>query len=89
MQLGTILSRHDIHKAPVFLLRSQETSVHSNHLQSEELNAVKQVYEGIFTQDWFSQTDEARLPFARYLIDTYSIGQIEPTRFRKIVECSA
>ena len=63
--------------------------MHSNHLQPEELTAVKAVYDDIVRQDWFSNTDEARSSFARYLIDTYSIGQIEPTRFRKIVECSA
>ncbi|AOF93636.1 hypothetical protein BSY16_4640 (plasmid) [Sinorhizobium sp. RAC02] len=63
--------------------------MHSNHLQPEKLTAVKQVYDDIVTQEWFSKTDEARSSFARYLIDTYSIGQIEPTRFRKIVECSA
>jgi len=63
--------------------------MHSNHLQPEELAAVKAVYDDIVRQDWFSKADEARSSFARYLIDTYSIGQIEPTRFRKIVECSA
>lgn len=63
--------------------------MHSNHLQPEELTAVKAVYDDIVSQDWFSKTDEARSSFARYLIETYSIESIEPVRFRTIVESSA
>lgn len=62
---------------------------HSNHLQPEELSAVRLVYTDIVSQDWFSTSDEAKASFARYLIDTYSTNQIDPVRFRTIVECSA
>lgn len=63
--------------------------MHSNSFQPEELSAVKSVYDEIVSQDWFDQRDESKTSFARYLIETYSIGSITPARFRTIVECSA
>lgn len=63
--------------------------MHSNHLQPDELSAVKDVYDDIVSQEWFDQCDESKASFARYLIDTYSISAITSERFRKIVECSA
>jgi len=63
--------------------------MHSTHLQPEELSAVKLIFDDISKQDWFDKREDAKTSFARYLISTYSISQIEPTRFRTIVECSA
>jgi len=63
--------------------------MHSTHLQPEELLAVKRIFDDVVAQDWFDAREESRSSFARYLIETYSISQIEPTRFRKIVEWSA
>ncbi|MCJ8057255.1 hypothetical protein GB928_028015 [Shinella curvata] len=60
-----------------------------NHLQPDELIAVKAVYDDIVSQDWFDQREEAKASFARYLVHTYSISAITSERFRKIVECSA
>lgn len=63
--------------------------MHSTQLEPDELSAVKLIFDDIAAQEWFDKSEEARSSFARYLIDTYSISQIEPARFRKIVECSA
>lgn len=63
--------------------------MHSNCLQPEELSAVRLIYADIVASDWFDQREEAKASFARYLIDTYSTTQIDPVRFRTIVECSA
>jgi hypothetical protein len=63
--------------------------MHSTALQPDELNAVKLIFDDVVANDWFDQREEARSSFARYLIETYSINQIEPTRLRKIVEASA
>ena len=63
--------------------------MHTNHLQPEELAAVKEIYDEIVAQEWFDQREDAKASFARYLIETYSISAITSERFRKIVECSA
>jgi hypothetical protein len=63
--------------------------MHSNHLQPEELTAVKDIYDAIVAQDWFDRREESRASFARYLLDAYSISAITAPRFRSIVECSA
>ncbi|MGQ3294499.1 MAG: hypothetical protein ACT6U0_20100, partial [Shinella sp.] len=63
--------------------------MHSTQFEPEELNSVKLIYDDIVAQGWFDTSEDARSSFARYLIDTYSMGHVEPTRFRKIVEFSA
>ncbi len=63
--------------------------MHANHLQPDDLAAVKDIYDEIVSQEWFDQREESKASFARYLIDAYSISMIESARFRKIVECSA
>lgn len=63
--------------------------MHSTTLQPEELNAVKLIFDEVVANDWFDQREEARSSFARYLIETYSVSQIEPIRLRKIAEWSA
>ncbi len=70
-------------------IAEKETAVHPTHLQPDELQAVKAIFDDIVEQDWFDGSENARTSFARYLVETYSISSIKPTRFRKIAEASA
>lgn len=57
--------------------------------QPDELRTLKAIFDEITSQDWFSETDEAREGFARYLLNTFPGGTFNETRHRAIVELSA
>lgn len=55
----------------------------------DELSTMKDVYEDIISQPWFSRDPEARKAFARYLLDAYPGGTYRPDLDRPLLESTA
>jgi hypothetical protein len=57
--------------------------------QPEELDAMKEVFEEIASEPWFSKSPDARKSFAKYLLENFPDGSYEPIKHRSVIEDAA
>lgn len=61
----------------------------SGVMQPEDLNAMREVFDDVASQPWFSRDPAARKSFAKYLLENYPDGSYDPVMDRPVIEASA
>lgn len=57
--------------------------------QPEDLAAMKQVFEEITSEPWFSQDPDVRKSFAKHLLENYPDGSYDPVKHRSVIKDAA
>ena len=57
--------------------------------EPEELASLKAIFDEVTTQDWFEPSDEAKVAFAKSLIENYPAGVYDARKHRALVLTSA
>lgn len=55
----------------------------------EQFEAVRQVFDSITSEDWFTQSEKRREQFATYLLDAYRNGLTDPFELRTLGRAAA
>lgn len=55
----------------------------------EEFAVVKQVYESVTSERWFTHSEKRREQFASYLLDAYQNGLTDPFELRTLSRAAA
>jgi hypothetical protein len=58
-------------------------------MQPEELAAMRDVFDDVASQPWFSRDPSARKSFAKYLLENFPDGSYDPVMDRPLIEASA
>lgn len=61
----------------------------SGIFEPSELADMREVFEEITSQPWFSRDPDARKAFARYVIEAYPGGTFNPTTDKPLLEATA
>ncbi|WP_314092866.1 hypothetical protein [Shinella sp. M31] len=57
--------------------------------EPSELADMREVFEEITSQQWFSRDPDARKAFARYLLEAYPGGTFNPATDKPLLEATA
>lgn len=58
-------------------------------LRPEQFEGVRQVFDSITSEDWFTQSEKRREQFATYLLDAYRNGLTDPFELRTLGRAAA
>ena len=57
--------------------------------RSEQFQVVKQVYDAVTSETWFTHSEKRREQFATYLLDAYQNGLTDPFELRTLGRAAA
>nr|WP_298098595.1 hypothetical protein [uncultured Shinella sp.] len=63
--------------------------MNSGIFEPSDLADMREVFEEITSQPWFSRAPDARKAFARYLIEAYPGGTLNPATDKPLLEATA